>query len=157
MLYIYLCSCFLDISSLNYLYLCFSFFISRIWNETWLSSFFYKPCNYELFVKQSLNMEMAIVRARVWKMLSHITFPSCYSYLLIGACVDFFPICFLLEFLLHTKTLGCWNGLDNSSWYWWVTTPSWCQGVFFEAVAAWCAWECGYGYFSELCKWIMYR
>lgn len=39
--------------------------VSRIWNETWLSSFFYKPCNYELFVKQSLNMEMAIVMARV--------------------------------------------------------------------------------------------
>jgi hypothetical protein len=38
---------------------------SRIWNETWLSGFFYKPCNYELFVKQSLNMEMAIVMARV--------------------------------------------------------------------------------------------
>ncbi|KAL1813510.1 hypothetical protein ACET3Z_023575 [Daucus carota] len=37
---------------------------SRIWNETWLSNFFYKPCNYELFVKQSLNMEMAIVLAR---------------------------------------------------------------------------------------------
>ncbi|XP_022864662.1 glycosyltransferase-like KOBITO 1 [Olea europaea var. sylvestris] len=37
---------------------------SRIWNETWLSSFFYKPCNYELFVKQSLNMEIAIVMAR---------------------------------------------------------------------------------------------
>lgn len=37
---------------------------SRIWNETWLASFFYKPCNYELFVKQSLNMEMAIVMAR---------------------------------------------------------------------------------------------
>ncbi|XVF40828.1 hypothetical protein PTKIN_Ptkin01aG0147700 [Pterospermum kingtungense] len=41
---------------------------SRIWNETWLSSFFYKPCNYELFVKQSLNMEMAIVMAREAKM-----------------------------------------------------------------------------------------
>ncbi|WOL02198.1 glycosyltransferase-like [Canna indica] len=37
---------------------------SRVWNETWLSGFFYKPCNYELFVKQSLNMEMAIVMAR---------------------------------------------------------------------------------------------
>ncbi|KHN13709.1 hypothetical protein glysoja_034019 [Glycine soja] len=37
---------------------------SRIWNETWLTGFFYKPCNYELFVKQSLNMEMAIVMAR---------------------------------------------------------------------------------------------
>ncbi|XP_073015728.1 glycosyltransferase-like At2g41451 [Primulina eburnea] len=36
---------------------------SRIWNETWLSSFFYKPCNYELFVKQTLNMEMGIVMA----------------------------------------------------------------------------------------------
>lgn len=37
---------------------------SRIWNETWLSSFFYRPCNYELFVRQSLNMEMAIQMAR---------------------------------------------------------------------------------------------
>ncbi|KAK9026555.1 hypothetical protein V6N11_039392 [Hibiscus sabdariffa] len=37
---------------------------SRIWNETWLSKFFYKPCNYELFVKQSLNMEVAIVMSR---------------------------------------------------------------------------------------------
>jgi len=46
--------------------------ISRIWNETWLAGFFYKPCNYELFVKQSLNMEMAIVMARVCQtVLSH--------------------------------------------------------------------------------------
>ena len=30
---------------------------SRIWNETWLSAFFHKPCNHELFVLQSLNME----------------------------------------------------------------------------------------------------
>ncbi|KAK9005789.1 hypothetical protein V6N11_043209 [Hibiscus sabdariffa] len=37
---------------------------SRIWNETWLSKFFYKPCNYELFVNQSLNMEVAIVMSR---------------------------------------------------------------------------------------------
>lgn len=37
---------------------------SRIWNETWLARYFYKPCNYELFVKQSFNMEMAIVMAR---------------------------------------------------------------------------------------------
>ncbi|XP_021975913.1 glycosyltransferase-like At2g41451 [Helianthus annuus] len=37
---------------------------SRAWNETWLSIFFYKPCNHELFVKQSLNMEMAIVMAQ---------------------------------------------------------------------------------------------
>lgn len=43
--------------------------ISRIWNETWLANFFYKPCNYELFVKQSLNMEMAIVMARVWQIV----------------------------------------------------------------------------------------
>ncbi|KAL3534463.1 hypothetical protein ACH5RR_002924 [Cinchona calisaya] len=41
---------------------------SRIWNETWLESFFYKPCNYELFVKQSLNMEMAIIMAREARM-----------------------------------------------------------------------------------------
>jgi hypothetical protein len=30
---------------------------SRVWNETWLSAFFHKPCNHELFVTQSLNME----------------------------------------------------------------------------------------------------
>jgi len=42
----------------------FSLSCSRIWNETWLAGFFYKPCNYELFVKQSLNMEMAIIMAR---------------------------------------------------------------------------------------------
>ncbi|XP_021741084.1 glycosyltransferase-like KOBITO 1 isoform X2 [Chenopodium quinoa] len=37
---------------------------SRIWNETWLSNAFHKPCNGELFVKQTLNMEIAIVMAR---------------------------------------------------------------------------------------------
>ncbi|GAB4823201.1 hypothetical protein N2152v2_010247 [Parachlorella kessleri] len=37
---------------------------SRIWNETWLSAFFHKPCNHELFVIQSLNMEVAIRMAR---------------------------------------------------------------------------------------------
>lgn len=37
---------------------------SRIWNETWLSSFFHKPCNHELFVLQSLNMERAIQLAQ---------------------------------------------------------------------------------------------
>ncbi|KDD75483.1 hypothetical protein H632_c662p2, partial [Helicosporidium sp. ATCC 50920] len=36
---------------------------SRIWSENWLSSFFHKPCNYELFVRQSLNMEIAIRHA----------------------------------------------------------------------------------------------
>lgn len=29
---------------------------SHVWNETWLSAFFHKPCNNELFVRQSLNM-----------------------------------------------------------------------------------------------------
>ncbi len=38
---------------------------SHIWNETWLSGLFFKPCNYKLFVKQFLNIEMAIVFARV--------------------------------------------------------------------------------------------
>ena len=33
---------------------------SRAWNETWLSAFFNKPCNHELFVKQSLNMESTL-------------------------------------------------------------------------------------------------
>ncbi|KAK2078680.1 hypothetical protein QBZ16_003520 [Prototheca wickerhamii] len=37
---------------------------SRIWNETWLSAFFHKPCNHELFVLQSLNMERAIQLAQ---------------------------------------------------------------------------------------------
>ncbi|XP_019186645.1 PREDICTED: glycosyltransferase-like At2g41451 [Ipomoea nil] len=37
---------------------------SRIWNESWMGPLLYKPCNYELFVKQTLNMEMAIVMAR---------------------------------------------------------------------------------------------
>ncbi|URE38418.1 hypothetical protein MUK42_17024 [Musa troglodytarum] len=34
------------------------------WRRNKQKGFFYKPCNYELFVKQSLNMEMAIVMAR---------------------------------------------------------------------------------------------
>ena len=33
---------------------------SRIWSESWLYAFFNKPCNHELFVRQSLNMEMGI-------------------------------------------------------------------------------------------------
>uniref|UniRef100_A0A803MJF4 Glycosyltransferase family 92 protein n=1 Tax=Chenopodium quinoa TaxID=63459 RepID=A0A803MJF4_CHEQI len=37
---------------------------SRIWNDTWLSTAFNKPCNSALFVKQTLNMETAIVMAR---------------------------------------------------------------------------------------------
>ncbi|KAL5056761.1 hypothetical protein RYX36_028365 [Vicia faba] len=44
--------------------LCILLCISRIWNESWLTLFFYKPCNYELFVKQFLNMEMDIVIER---------------------------------------------------------------------------------------------
>ena len=37
---------------------------SRIWNETWLAAFFHKPCNHELFVLQSLNMEGASLPPR---------------------------------------------------------------------------------------------
>jgi hypothetical protein len=37
---------------------------SRIWNENWLNTFFNKPCNHELFVRQSLNMEMGIELAQ---------------------------------------------------------------------------------------------
>jgi hypothetical protein len=37
------------------------YIFSRIWNETWLAGLFYKPCNYELFGKQSLDM-----MANVW-------------------------------------------------------------------------------------------
>lgn len=38
---------------------------SRAWNESWLGIYFNKPCNNELFVMQSLNMEVAIEQARV--------------------------------------------------------------------------------------------
>lgn len=41
---------------------------SRMWNETQMSRYFYKPCNYELFVKQYLNTEMAIVMAEEARM-----------------------------------------------------------------------------------------
>ena len=37
---------------------------SRIWRESWLGKFFDKPCNNELFVRQSLNMEIAIFEAQ---------------------------------------------------------------------------------------------
>jgi hypothetical protein len=37
---------------------------SRVWKESWLSAFFNKPCNHELFVTQSLNMEIGITLAR---------------------------------------------------------------------------------------------
>lgn len=33
---------------------------SRAWNESWLGAFFNKPCNHELFVMQTLNMEVAL-------------------------------------------------------------------------------------------------
>ncbi|KAL5654198.1 hypothetical protein ACJX0J_033517, partial [Zea mays] len=54
----------------NYLLLKPFYNFSRIWNETWLAGFFYKPCNYELFVNQSLNMEMAIIMARCYRLLA---------------------------------------------------------------------------------------
>ncbi|KAL9239949.1 hypothetical protein vseg_014220 [Gypsophila vaccaria] len=37
---------------------------SRIWNEPWMMIFFDKPCSYNLLLRQSLNMEMAVVMAR---------------------------------------------------------------------------------------------
>lgn len=36
---------------------------SRAWNETWLAGFFNKPCNHELFVMQTLNMEVGLQQA----------------------------------------------------------------------------------------------
>ena len=36
---------------------------SRIWKEKWLAFYFNKPCNYELFVRQNLNLETAIATA----------------------------------------------------------------------------------------------
>ena len=45
---------------------------SRIWNERWLGNFFNKPCNNELFVRQSLNMEIAIATAHKMKINWHI-------------------------------------------------------------------------------------
>mmetsp|Transcript_12967 Transcript_12967/g.24719 ORF Transcript_12967/g.24719 Transcript_12967/m.24719 type:complete len:502 (-) Transcript_12967:176-1681(-) len=41
---------------------------SRIWNETWLRGFFNKPCNHALFVRQNLNLEIAIKIARAEKL-----------------------------------------------------------------------------------------
>jgi len=38
---------------------------SRIWGEKWLAAFFDKPCNYELFVRQNLNLETSISAALV--------------------------------------------------------------------------------------------
>ena len=37
---------------------------SRIWKDSWLTAFFNKPCNHELFVRQSLNMEYGIELAK---------------------------------------------------------------------------------------------
>lgn len=87
--------------------------VSRIWNETWLSSFFYKPCNYELFVKQSLNMEMAIVMARVWKTISSCILYLCFhSYIWWISWVSFSQDALLLikyqdagmEWIIHLDT-----------------------------------------------------
>lgn len=36
---------------------------SRYLNEAWLAYFFNKPCNYQLFLKQTLNMEVAVHQA----------------------------------------------------------------------------------------------
>lgn len=33
---------------------------SRAWNESWLGAFFNKPCNHELFVNQTLHMEVGL-------------------------------------------------------------------------------------------------
>ena len=45
---------------------------SRIWKEPWLGKFFDKPCNNELFVRQSLNMEIAIQTAQREKIDWHV-------------------------------------------------------------------------------------
>ncbi|RDX63782.1 Glycosyltransferase-like KOBITO 1, partial [Mucuna pruriens] len=76
---------------------------SRIWNETWLAGFFYKPCNYELFVKQSLNMEMAIVMARVWQtvLLHKSLFCSLFFLIMIWFVVRFINTMFCLLKLKH--------------------------------------------------------
>jgi len=49
---------------------------------------------------------------------------------------------------LHVVTSGFWYGLDSSSRYRWINTPSWCPGVFFKAVASWCSRKCWYGHIS---------
>lgn len=86
---------------------------SRIWNETWLSSFFYKPRNYELLVKQSLNMEMAIVMARVCCMNDSI-FMNGNTLLVVIASTMVLTL-FDEFILLHFEIQGCRNGLDTSS------------------------------------------
>lgn len=47
---------------------------SRAWKENWLAAFFNKPCNHELFVKQSLNMESKFVVLQVWIMCCCVIF-----------------------------------------------------------------------------------
>uniref|UniRef100_A0A7S0RE07 Glycosyltransferase family 92 protein n=1 Tax=Pyramimonas obovata TaxID=1411642 RepID=A0A7S0RE07_9CHLO len=41
---------------------------SRIWGESWLRGFFNKPCNHALFVRQNLNLEIAIKQAALDEM-----------------------------------------------------------------------------------------
>lgn len=130
--------------------LCILLCISRIWNETWLASFFYKPCNYELFVKQSLNMEMAIVMARVWILISFI------GLLLQYTSICLFKVTYFTKILMFVFTIffysGLWHGLDHPSGYWWTDTSSRNSGILNETVAIWCAWGCWHGCFSKLCE-----
>jgi len=50
---------------------------SRTWNETWLSAFFNKPCNHELFVKQSLNMESTSTASKIQYDLRFLVYFVC--------------------------------------------------------------------------------
>lgn len=93
--------------------------ISRIWNETWLTGFFYKPCNYELFVKQSLNMEMAIVMARVW--LTVLLQKSLFFSIFLNYGLVWSVICSSTQCsACWNEISGFWHGLDSSSWYRWI-------------------------------------
>jgi hypothetical protein len=51
---------------------CIRYSKSRIWGERWLGNFFHKPCNNELFVRQSLNMEISIAKAQKMKINWHV-------------------------------------------------------------------------------------
>ncbi len=70
-------------------------------------------------------------------------------------CKDFTPTENCLMILhggsLHVRA-GSRYGLDNSSWHWWVASPSRCCRIFTVMSATRCSSWHGYGGFPKLCK-----
>ncbi len=53
---------------------------------------------------------------------------------------------------VHYVRAGSRYGLDNSSWHWWVASPSRCCRIFTAMSATRCSSWHGYGGFPKLCK-----